>query len=463
MNRKFATFILLCATIFSLSSCLENDTEEVEYTHDTAITAFSLGTLTRNYHSVTTAGNDTTLTEEVTGSDYKFYIDQVSRQIYNPDSLPTGTVTSAVLTTITSKNSGPVVWMDIETGDTLKAYYSSSDSIDLSKPRKLRVYNNDYSAYATYTLTVNVHQEEADSFAWRSLAAEEGKLAALSDLKAVECNQQMFVFGITNNSLKIYSSSINDGKSWTEVTPGVALSNNAYKSVVTLGDYIYVLDNGQVLKSSDVQSWTSVCSDLSLIQLIGASKKYLYAYTTTGIAVSKDEGATWQTETLDMDMTYLPTENVNLQSTSILSTKNAENMVLLGNRSSEYGDSVGTVWTKTLDYADNAGTQAWNFVEYNATKAYKAPLLSEFTVEKSDSGLVALGSNGKWYRCKDGGITWTVDTTVVMPTEFVPSNKYAFTRDSNKFYWVINTGTGSVWKGRYNRDGWRKDQNVFTE
>lgn len=463
MNRKFTTFILLCATIFSLSSCLENDTEEVEYTHDTAITAFSLGTLTRNYHSVTTAGNDTTLTEDVTGSDYKFYIDQVSRQIYNPDSLPTGTVTSAVLTTISSKNSAPVVWMDIETGDTVKAYYSSSDSVDFSKPRKLRVYNNDYSAYATYTVTVNVHKEEADSFAWHALATEENKLAALSVLKAVECSQQMFVFGIAGNQLKIYSSSVNDGKTWTEVTPNISLSNNTYKNVVALGDYIFVLDNGHILKSGDAQSWIPVCSDMSLMQLIGASEKYLYAYTTTGISVSKDEGATWQSETLDMAMSYLPTENVTLQSTSILSTKNAENMVLIGKRSSEYGDSIGTVWTKTLDYADNVGAQPWNFVEYNATKAYKAPLLSEFIVEKSDSGLVALGSNGNWYQCKDGGITWTVDSAMALPTEFVPSNQYTFVRDSNKFYWVINTGTGNVWKGRYNRDGWRKDQNVFTE
>ena len=59
----------------------------VSYTHlDTAITAFSLGSLDR--YTKTKAGKDTLLKANVTGSDYKFYIDQAQRKIYNVDSLP---------------------------------------------------------------------------------------------------------------------------------------------------------------------------------------------------------------------------------------------------------------------------------------------------------------------------------------------------------------------------------------
>lgn len=461
MNRKFTAFILLFATIFSLSSCLNSDEEEVEYTHDTAITAFSLGTLTREYHTINSNGNDTTLTEEVTGTNYKFYIDQVSRKIYNPDSLPTGTKTSAVLATISTKNNGVVVLMDTVVGDTIKAYYSSSDSIDFSQSRKLRVYNTDYSAYATYTVTVNVHQEEADSFVWKNLAEQESQLAALTDLRAVECNKVMYVFGVSNTTAKIYKTSITDGQTWSEVTPNVALSNTAYQSVLVHDGNLYILSNGQVLKSEDAVTWTVVSTDASLLQLVGTSEKYLYAYSATGISVSKDNGVTWTVETLDMDASYLPTENVSLQTTQILSTKNTENLVLVGNRAASYNDSIGVVWTRTLDYANEEGNSVWNFVEYNATKTNKAPRLSEFLVEKSDSGLVALGSNGVFYTCKDGGLSWNVDSTVIMPSAFVATQKYAFTRDSNKYYWVINTNTGNVWKGRYNRDGWRKEQTVF--
>lgn len=53
------------------------------------------------------------------------------------------------------------------------------------------------------------------------------------------------------------------------------------------------------------------------------------------------------------------------------------------------------------------------------------------------------------------GLDWSVDTTVVMPAEFAVSRPAAFVRDANNYYWVINNGY--VWKGRYNRDGWRKE------
>ena len=37
---------------------------------------------------------------------------------------------------------------------------TSTDSIDFSQPRMVRVYNNSLNAYVTYTVKVNVHQQE---------------------------------------------------------------------------------------------------------------------------------------------------------------------------------------------------------------------------------------------------------------------------------------------------------------
>ena len=118
MKRKFLAFVVLLAATLSLSSCLSSDDDtNVEYTHDTAITAFSLGSLDR--YTKTAAGKDTLLKSNVTGSNYKFYIDQATRQIYNPDSLPCGVRDTAVLATITSKNSSPILLMDIDKTDSI--------------------------------------------------------------------------------------------------------------------------------------------------------------------------------------------------------------------------------------------------------------------------------------------------------------------------------------------------------
>ncbi len=464
MKRKFFAFILLMTAGFTLSSCLGNDDDtNIEYTHDTAITAFSLGTLTRYYHGVSsTTGNDTIFSAEVTGSNYKFCIDQTLREIYNPDSLPVGTKTSAVLATITAKQSSPLLWnyKNQKDEDSL-VYYSSSDSIDFSSPRQIRVYNNDFTAYSTYKITVNVHKEGRDSFVWHSLAVQNAELANLTKMKAVSVDNRVYVFGKAGNALKIYQTSNGDGKTWSAVSPLVAMSADAWQSVAAKDGMIYVIDNGTVLKSADAANWEVVATDASLLRLIGASSKYLYAYTTVGISVSKDKGLTWTPEALDADAAYLPTENLSMTVTSVRSTKNAETLLLLGNREADKNDSIATLWTRTVDYNEGAETGKWNYVEYDAHQLGKLPYLSTIQVAGNDSGYVAMGAgkyadgeNWKWYTSKTG-LVWSVDSAVVKPASFQIDKPTAFVRDSNNYYWIVNNG--NVWKGRYNRDGWRKE------
>lgn len=471
MKRKFFAFILLLTAGLSLSSCLSSDDDvTIEYTHDTAITAFSLGTLTRTYAGVSSkTGKDTTYTAEVTGSNYKFLIDQASRKIYNEDSLPVGTKTSAVLATISSKQSSPIVLQDINKPDSL-IYYSSSDSIDFSKPRQVRVYNNDLTAYATYTITVNVHQEEQNAFVWHSLTKEQNaNLANLADLKAVSNGEYIYVFGRTaNGECKIYETNSSDGGTWKPLSSNVALENDAYKSAIAFDGELYILNNGVVLKSTNGEDWQEVATDASinqqigtsLNQLIGASSKYLFAYTAMGIAVSKDKGVSWEAESLDTDAAFLPTQNLSMITRSVRSTKDAENLLLIGCRNASEKDTIATLWTRTLDYAAFDGQ--WNYVEYVANQKAKLPSLECLQVAANDSGYVAFGAGKfpdgttgcKWYKSHNG-LAWKVDTTVVAPTGYTLEKPMTFARDNNNFYWVINNG--HVWKGRYNRDGWRKE------
>lgn len=457
MKRKFFAFILLVSAGLSLSSCLGDDEDtNIEYTHDTAITAFSLGTMNRYYQSKTSAGADTTISTTVTGSDYKFNIDQTNRQIYNTDSLPVGTKTSAALATITAKQSSPLVWvLKNQSGEDSLAYYSSSDSVDFSSPRQIRVYNNDYTAYATYTIKVNVHTEECDSFVWRSLTMDNAALAALDSVKAVTVGGNVYVFGSKDNQTLIYKTANTDGKTWSAVTPNVSLGAKAYKSAVAKGGVLYILNNGTILKSSDAASWEEVATDASLLQLIGASSNYLYAYTTadaksiSGIAVSKDNGATWTADGLDKSASLLPTQNLSMVISSVRSVKNAENLLFFGGNQN---DSIATLWTRTLDYAASTDSYQWNYAEFQRNQGDKLPYLNTLHVALNDSGYVALAAS-KWYISKTG-LEWSVDSTVAVPSLSVDKST-AFVRDDNQYYWIINGG--NVWKGRYNRDGWRKE------
>ena len=451
MKRKFFAFIALITATLSLSSCLSSDETTVEYTHDTAITAFSLGSLDR--YTKTKAGKDTLLKANVTGSDYKFYIDQAQRKIYNVDSLPAGTRTAAVLATITSKNSSPILLMDINKTDSVAAYYSSSDSINFSTSRLIRVYSSDYSAYAQYQVTVNVHKELPYEFKWHELAQNNSQLAAFFDLKAVACGEDIYVFGKTAEGTKVLKSAINDGSAWSSITMNVGLSSDAYQSAVALDGKLYISDAGKVYASADAETWTEVSENADVKQLFGASSKYLYAYTAAGILVSKDKGASWEQEKLDTDADYLPTQNISMNVAGVLSAKDVENVMLLGTRDKALKDTVATTWLRTVDYANEDGQ--WNYLEIDNNKSGKMPWLDQVITCAADTGFVALGSNGKWYKSQNAGLTWKQDKMVVLPAKFATEGRFAFCRDKQHYYWIIRNGY--VWRGRFNIDGWSKE------
>lgn len=454
MKRKFFAFIALITATLSLSSCLSSDETTVEYTHDTAITAFSLGSLDR--YTKTKAGKDTLLKANVKGSDYKFYIDQAQRLIYNVDSLPCGVRDTAILATISSKNNSPILLMDINKTDSVAAYYSSSDSINFSKPRFIRVYSSDYSAYAQYQVTVYVHKELPYEFKWHELAQNNSQLAAFSDLKAVACGDDIYVFGKTAEGTKVLKSAINDGSAWSSIMMNVNLSSDAYQSAVALEGKLYISDGGKVYASADAARWALVSSENADVkQLIGASSKNLYAYNTAaGISVSKDKGVSWEQEKLDTDKAYLPTQNISMNVAGVPSAKDVENVMLLGTRDKALKDTVATTWLRTVDYDANEDGQ-WNYLEIENNKSGKMPWLDQIITCAADTGFVALGSNGKWYKSQDAGLTWKQDAMVVLPAKFATEGRFAFCRDKQHYYWIIRNGC--VWRGRFNIDGWSKE------
>ena len=452
MKRKFFAFIALITATLSLSSCLSSDETTVEYTHDTAITAFSLGSLDR--YTKTKAGKDTLLKANVTGSDYKFYIDQAQRLIYNVDSLPCGVRDTAILATISSKNSSPILLMDINKTDSVAGYYSSSDSINFSKPRLIRVYSSDYSAYAEYKVTVNVHKELPYEFKWHELAQNNSQLAAFSDLKAVACGDYIYVFGKTAEGTKVLKSAINDGSVWSSITMSVGLSSDAYQSAVALDGKLYISDAGKVYASADAETWALVSENADIKQLIGASSKNLYAYNTAaGISVSKDKGVNWKAERLDTAATYLPKQNISMNVAGVLSAKDVENVMLLGTRDKALKDTVATTWLRTVDYGANAEDGQWNYLEIEKNQM---PWMDQVITCAADTGFVALGSNGKWYKSQDAGLTWKQDAMVVLPAKFATDGRFAFCRDKQHYYWIIRNGY--VWRGRFNIDGWKNKE-----
>ena len=466
MKRKLLSLAALLSAIFVFTSCLNSDNEETTYYGDTAITSFSVGTLKYYKHTTSSTGKDSVYQTTLSCSGYKFYIDQAKREIYNPDSLPYGIDGKKVLCTVSSKNSGSIV-IKSTVSDTL-AYYSSTDSLDFRTPRDFRVYNQEGTAYRAYTVHVNIHKEVADSFRWDATSAENPNIATLSAMKGVALNSQIFLMGNNGGVVKLFTTSQNNVAGWSELTPNVALTTDAYKSLIVKGDYIYTYNDGSVIRSKDGQSWETVSNE-PLTRLVGSTSTNLYALSGTGVKSSADNGATWTLNGIDDALTLLPTDNVNMFSFASAVNENTNNLVLVGNRDASYStDAYAMVWGKVEENVNGSENQPW--ANYNITddNKYPAPRLTNLQTVKYGDAIMAFGGSGlgastetafsKFYMSYDKGITWQSDSLMSQPTGFkCAAASFALVADNNSCVWLICGGSGQVWKGHINQVSWKKE------
>lgn len=478
MKRIIRPFVILFSAMLLTVSCLSGDDyNDIIYYGDTAITSFSLGTLKRTMWTEASDGSDSSYVAQLDCSSYAFYIDQFKKEIYNPDSLPVGTDAAHVLCNVSSKNSSVVViaYKDVEDKDSL-VVYSSSDSIDFTEPRDFRVYANDGTAYRSYTVKVNVHKEHPDSINWQDMG-ECQAFKSMSGMKAVALGGKLFVFGATSAGTAVYSASAGGSLAWAELDTDIALDGGAYKNVVVKDDAMYTLSDGGVLRSDDGKAWDEV-GGTGLKQLLAAGKGKLYALDGNGgIVVSEDDGATWDEDNIVDDAGMLPTENVSYGCLPVATDKNAERVVIVGNRDIDNSafaeDSVAMVWSKIEEYSDGSRTHSWVF--NSEDNGYRLPRLADLSVTVYGDALVALGGRGLgtstaeafsgFYVSEDSGITWHADGTLYLPEGFTNADKdvFAMVSDDDNYLWIICGGTGKVWRGRLNRLGWEDAQTSFTE
>ena len=202
MKRYFSTLCMMLAGALLMTSCLkDNDTDTTQYYTNTAIALFKLSSINRQIHTTTAAGKDSVYKKAISDPAV-FTIDQAQRKIYNTDSLPSDCDLTRVLATINTVNAGTVVinYADKNGNDSLM-YYSSTDSIDFTKMKDLRVYSQKGDSYRMYSVTINVHKAETDKMLWQEMTTDDlptdAKMAMWEDKAAAAGMKQLIGYGTT--------------------------------------------------------------------------------------------------------------------------------------------------------------------------------------------------------------------------------------------------------------------------
>ena len=197
MKRYIELLCLLMVSVLLQTSCLgSNSDDDREYSSDTAIKTFSLTTVNRYVHTTSKSGKDSIYKKTLTNP-VVFTIDQYQHKIYNTDSLPSDCDLQHVLATITSVNSGTIVinYADKSNGDSLM-YYSSTDSINFTKVKDVRVYAYDGSGFRTYELNINIHQMKSGQMVWEKKSAADMPIdtnKAIWEQKTAEAGLPQFI------------------------------------------------------------------------------------------------------------------------------------------------------------------------------------------------------------------------------------------------------------------------------
>lgn len=462
------------SVLFTLTSCLDDDSDEIVYPGDAAISAFSLGALNRYVTTTSSKGNDSIVKSTVTGGRYKFYIDQVNRTIYNPDSLPYGTDVKHVICTIGSKNSAQVL-IKSATSDSL-FYINNNDSLDFSVPRELVVYSLNGKNVVHYTVNVNVHKEEADSFFWHNITYQQD-FAEAQGMKAIAHGDHVYVFCSNDKTGNIFSTSINDGVNW-EALPwneNVMGQPDIHENVVPMGGHLYLYSHSTIWRTDDCITWQPTGRG-ELHRLVAASSSKLYAFDEgDNLISSADEGATWVNERLDTSADFFPTTDLAFCCTTSRVDKDTEIITIVGNRAVDMfpSDVQAHVWSKLADFSQFSTHDPWMYVNPDDVASRMLPRLSSLNIVNYDNGILAAGANGRgaceekgfqrFYYSNDGGIYWNKSEICVFPSAFECGDVFTMTVDDNNFLWLFCGKSGQVWRGRMSANSGKSQPTSFTE
>lgn len=474
MKIKFLPLIaVLFAATSIMTSCLDNDVEQITYTSETSITGFSLGTLNIDRIGKDKNGLDSHYVDTLDCSNYPFTIDQINRTITNKDSLPVGTHIDKVITSITY-DAGMLGYKP--KGSDHDTIWTSTDSIDFTDPVEFKVYAYSGVEGKPYKVTINVHKQEPDTISWKKFDNSFSDRSLLSEQKAVYANGKVYVFGKNGNGTHIEYSDVSDDnpKPWVKITDNVPADIDTYSATAWAGN-IYFLAGGtndkQLYKLSVTTDEIEHVGTETFEVLIGGNdtKEELYAVINKiSNGVSNSVSHTYKNGVWTEDanpFTQFPAGKPFFSNTTTASYNSniTTTVALCYNQGNTANDTTALVFNRIS--SDNK----WEERMQNLP----LPNLENVTMIYYDGKLYAFGGGYKeikpfsqFYCSTDNGLCWRpVTECMAFPAEFselytAHSKNYSCAvtpkleseTSRGNFIWIV-WEDGSICRGRINRLG----------
>ena len=263
--------------VMGIASCNKKDDEAVDetativYLPNVAVTSFKL-----KANKDVMANLDSVF----------FTIDLEHGVIYNADSLPKGTAINKLVPNISYSSyitSASIIMKGGTTrNDTVDYVKNPGDSIDFTGNVSLVIATANDEMKKTYTLKVNVHQQEPDSLVWNEMAVAQlpSRMSSPRNQKTVDINgKAVSLIEENDGSMTISTSDDLYNNIWTKNALTLPFQADV-RSLTASSAALYLLDtSGNLYSSTDGTTWAATCETWN--KIIGG-----YTDTVIGLKTS---------------------------------------------------------------------------------------------------------------------------------------------------------------------------------
>ncbi len=448
MNLRIGFYIFCSAIMISVLSfsCLDGDESETITPIDAQITGFSM-----KHDSVPALSN------------VVFSIDQFNGLIYNHDSMSYGTkIEEKVVVTIQTSAYAILNETNIANGDS--AWISNGDSIDVSKPVKLKVYS--YSGVIKrYQVSLNIHRIDPDSIQYKQIASNQNFLNADST-KSIYLGEKYYTYTSQGGTLRLFGSA--DGITWKEETlSGLPPTADVPGLRNTSGGVFACSADGKLYRSADALNWQLIPTNSPVKAITGWIQASITAQKTgLSVVVEKEESLSSAFLPVTMTLVAPPDLGALIYGNKIpegfpvsgFSSVNYNKMSLdritvIGGKTSS-GSTTNSVWSTSdgLYWARLSDETQGLFPVMEGINAFnydnKIYLLNG---KLSDGSL-----NKQTYWSKDGGVTWQLaEEKTYFPENYPGRYNASVVVNKDNFIYIIGGRRQGVltdiWQGILNK------------
>lgn len=463
MNIKHIIRLLSGLSLFFLFTSCNKDDSSVSYssqTNDAQIYSFSITGQFYKYQDSTERAIDSIRFVQVNKT--KYAIDQVSGSIYNPDSLPYGTVLRhKVSVNATYNPTYGVSGVTVITPDSVKGFaWNNTDSLDFSKQPISFIVTSWGGTTKTYNLDIRIHQVDPDTISWRQMASLP---IAIGKSKTLLVDDKTFyTYSVQNGGVTLFTANKSD-LNWIARAISELPSTVKPESVFNMNGTFYAIsDSGASYSSADGIAWSKADNGKNVTSIVGVVPGKDQSEDELLLVVN-DGGKLYFGKTKDMNaievVQYISVSPVNNQVPSTFpvsgqasytsySTDRNNRMLILNGGLDQSGGDISYTW-----FIKNA-SNGLEMTPSSKNDLFKGPGLSNTIY---DGKLYVLAEN-QFYISNTWGASWYKAPNKQMIDPAMPKRSgQTLIIDNNNNIWIFGgvstngTYLNDVWKGRLNK------------